>query len=216
MNVTGSGAVRPGKILVVCDRNVCASPYLERLLISQLADTEIEISSAGTVAMDGGPMHPSVVERLRAAGGDPAGFRARQLTAEMVRDADLVLCATRRQRGQVVLMEPHGLHYTFAALDFADLVVRLSSVQPRHEPAGTMDMDASVVSQVVEAAIEHRPDVHARLKGDADILDPYGRRKRHFATMAKQLDAAAAPIVRAMRSAVGYDTLRSDRGFTSV
>jgi len=196
--VSDADQPRAGSILVVCTGNVCRSPYTERRLRHELAGTSIEVFSAGSGALVDHDIEPMAAERLRAAGGDVDGFTARALTAEMIRDADLVLCATREHRAKVVRMEPKGLRRTFALLDFADLTEHMPPGPPEHsflEPP-----DANFVQRVVAAATLHRDDVHARLDGDADIADPFHRGEHEFDKMARQIEAALAPIVDVLRT----------------
>ena len=82
------------------------------------------MASAGTGALVGAPMDARAADQARACGLEPAMFRARSLTPAMIAEADLVLTATRGHRGRVVTMYPKALPYTFALLDFADLVGR--------------------------------------------------------------------------------------------
>jgi len=187
-----------GSILIVCTGNVCRSPYTERRLRQELDDTQIGVASAGTGALVGRPIEPMAAERLQAAGGDPAGFEARDLTAQMIRAADLVLCATREHRAAVVRMEPKGLRRAFALLDFADLAEHMPPGPP--ERSFLEPPDANFVQRVVAAAELHRDDVHARLDGDADIIDPFHRGEREFDKMVQQIEAALVPIVEVLRT----------------
>ena len=90
----------PGRfrVLFVCIGNVCRSPVGERLLASRLPRDRFEVASAGVGAMVGYAMSKYAAEELRSYGGDPTGFAARQLTTDMVEQADLILTATRELR----------------------------------------------------------------------------------------------------------------------
>ncbi|WP_186526122.1 low molecular weight phosphatase family protein [Leekyejoonella antrihumi] len=198
--MTDSNDFRPGagRILVVCTGNVCRSPYLERRLRSELRGTGIAVTSAGTGALAGHEMEPMAAERLSLAGGDPEGFRARQVTAQMVRNVDLVLCATREHRTTIVRLEPKALRRTFAVLDFSDLAEHIPPGPP--EPSFLDEPDANFVQRVVSAGTLHRDEVHARIDGDADVIDPFQRGEREFDKMAEQLESAIVPIVRVLRT----------------
>ena len=67
-------------------------------------------------------MDASAAAELTRLGGDPSGFVARQLTASMANDADLVLTATRDIRGQVVAVAPTALKRTFTLRELAALL----------------------------------------------------------------------------------------------
>ena len=114
----------PLGILAVCIGNVCRSPLVERLLARDLADAPLkfEVSSAGIHALAGEPMEPHAADQLRALGGDPEGFVARQLEAWMVKDAALVLVATEHVRQRVLEEAPTGLRRTFTVRELAYLL----------------------------------------------------------------------------------------------
>lgn len=180
-----------GCVLVVCTGNVCRSPLVERLLRPALGPAGIRVGSAGTGALVGAAMDPRAAARLRAHGGDPAGFVARQLTPALVDEADLVLTATRAHRAAVVAMRPSALRHTFALLDFADLVADL----PADRPAG---LAQSSVRKVVVVAARRRAVVPPRPAHLADVVDPYGRQDAVFDAMAEQVLAALPAVTRVL------------------
>lgn len=55
------------------------------------ATSKVVVHSAGTSALVGSRAHPIVVEQMMREGVDVTGHRARQCTAELLREADLVL-----------------------------------------------------------------------------------------------------------------------------
>jgi len=116
------------RVLIVCTGNICRSPFIERVLQARLDDRlsgsgrGIAVRSAGTGALTGSEMDAQAAAQLVAHGGDPAGFRARDLTPELIAESDLVLTATRAHRGKVALMSPKALRRVFTFRDFADLV----------------------------------------------------------------------------------------------
>jgi len=121
-------------VLIVCHANMCRSPMAERLarrtIIGRMGatGTGFEVSSAGTHAWTGRPMHPLAAEVLREYGADDTGFKTRRLTADLVADADLVLTATRQQRAECVGMAPTAVHHTFTLPQFG----RVSAAIPKY------------------------------------------------------------------------------------
>lgn len=178
---------------MVCTGNVCRSPYIERLLAVGLRGVDVEVSSAGTRALVGHAMEPGSARLLKDAGITTDDFVARQLTAEMVRAADLVLTATREHRREVVQLEPRALSYVHAIDDFSDLV---AAADLRHatflEPSG-----ASVVVKLASRAQTARGDVAARVAADSGIVDPFRKPDSVFAEMAQQVGQVLPRIVRA-------------------
>lgn len=184
-----------GRILVVCTGNVCRSPYIHLRLAAELDGLGIEVTSAGTGALAGWPVDPGSVALLDAAGIDSTAFRARQLTVDMVEDADLVLTATRAHRRAVVQEAPLGLRKTFALVDFADLV---ADVQPQEVDAAR---GRTVVSKLVAAAGARRHLVHARPEdGDADIVDPFRTGPEVFAQMEHEITPSLDAVVDRLRA----------------
>jgi protein-tyrosine-phosphatase len=85
---------RKKQVIVVCTGNICRSPMAEGLLKRHLAGDlggAIEVTSAGTHALQNHPAQDRAVEVMSRIGIDIGGHRARQLTREMARSADLIL-----------------------------------------------------------------------------------------------------------------------------
>lgn len=178
-----------GLILVVCTGNVCRSPYIERLLAADLAGYGVEVSSAGTRALVGAPMDEGTQRLLARQGVSSGEFAARQLTAEMAQDADLVLTATREHRSSVVRMAPRALRHTHAIADFADLV-----------SGARLDVsDGPLVRQLAAGGAARRGEVPVRSAEDADVVDPYRRDLDVFEQMAEQVAQLVPPIIDAAR-----------------
>lgn len=79
-------------ILVVCVGNICRSPMAEALLRDALSDRdEITVESAGLGAMVDWPAAEHAVALLGERGLDISAHRARQLSPELMHDADLIL-----------------------------------------------------------------------------------------------------------------------------
>jgi len=188
------------KILIVCTGNICRSPFIERLLQHRLderrsgPDQAILVRSAGTSALTGWEMDDRAARQLIAYGGDPAGFKARDLTPELISWSDLVLTATRAHRGQVSAMYPKAMRQVFTFCDFADLVAGVDGLSAR-----VTHVDPGVwVRQVTEDAAASRGLNPPLEPAQADIVDPFGREDGVFATMAQQIVASMPAVVRAL------------------
>jgi protein-tyrosine phosphatase len=185
------------RVLIVCTGNICRSPFIERLLQAQLDQQlpgpgrQILVRSAGTGALVGSEMDPQSAAQLVAHGGDPAGFRARDLTPELIAESDLVLTATRAHRGKVAMMSPKALRRVFTFRDFADLV---DGIVLTATPGGQRGW----VRHVTERAAASRGLKPPLAPDLADIVDPFRRRDDVFATMARQVVESMPPVVRAL------------------
>jgi protein-tyrosine phosphatase len=157
---------RAFSVLAVCTGNICRSPAVERLLRAGLGPG-VTVTSAGTQAVVGAPIAP-IMARLLADDGVPADdFVARQLTATMIREADLVLPLTRSHRGDVVRVAPVAVRRSFTLRELARL---LRTLDPGSIAGST---PAERLAEAVRVAPGRR-----HLAGDAaldDVVDPWGR-----------------------------------------
>jgi len=78
----------------------------EGLLLKMLSDVPVRVASAGTDAPVGMPPTTYAVDAAAELGADIREHRARQLTARMVSEADLILVMERYHRDRIVEMRP--------------------------------------------------------------------------------------------------------------
>jgi protein-tyrosine-phosphatase len=107
------------KVLFVCTGNICRSPMAEGLLKKMRSD--FSVSSAGVSSMDGWNAMPEAVDVMQGHGVDISNHRARQVTEEMVRDADLVLAMARHHREMLKNMFPESEEKIFTLKEYAGI-----------------------------------------------------------------------------------------------
>ncbi|PRB75447.1 low molecular weight protein-tyrosine-phosphatase [Pseudomonas sp. MYb185] len=100
-------------ILVVCVGNICRSPTGEALLKAKLAGRSIQVSSAGLGALVGKPLDATAAEVLTTLGHSLSEHQARQLTVEMLREADLILAMEQKHLQSIHAMAPEARGKTF-------------------------------------------------------------------------------------------------------
>ncbi len=163
----------PFRVLHVCTGNICRSPMAERLMADGLAArlgdgaSAFEVGSAGTWGHAGSPMEPFALSTLATLGVDGEAFRARELVAEHVAGADLVLAATREHRAAAVVLQPRAAARTFTLREFARLT---GAVDPAVLPDGDL---AERARALVKAAAGKRGLVPPASPKDDDLADPY-------------------------------------------
>lgn len=168
-------AVEGFRVLMVCTGNVCRSAMAERLLRAELGRqlgpgaADVIVTSAGTAALVGRAMEPMSADELRARGGDPNGFAARQLERSMVADADLVLTMTREHRRAVVQLHPAATRRTFTLRELCSIASHIE--MPSQPGAGVVDRLRALVPLATAARGVHRSQpVDAQ-----DVVDPFRR-----------------------------------------
>jgi len=100
-------------ILVVCVGNICRTPTGEALLKKKLSDRNIQISSAGLGALVGKPVDTTAARVMAAAGYALPEHQARQLTSDMLRQADLVLAMELKHLQSIHSLAPEARGKTF-------------------------------------------------------------------------------------------------------
>lgn len=109
-------------ILFVCTGNICRSPMAEGLFrhLTAKMGGRYRAGSAGVGAVDGMPPSTHAVHALRDLGIDITRHRSRALTAELVREADLIFGMTHGHTNAVMLMYPSAIEKTFLLREFDD------------------------------------------------------------------------------------------------
>lgn len=93
-------------ILYVCTGNVFRSPVAEQMRRRLLGDSNVKVESAGILEYKGGPLPRKITRLAKSYGVDLSLHKPRQMSAEMVDAADLILVFDRKQVGEVVKMFP--------------------------------------------------------------------------------------------------------------
>lgn len=147
------------------------------MLAHRLGDLPVTVESAGVRAPVGQPMDALSAAQLQERGIPVPNTSARQLSADLVESADLVLTATRSHRAEVLDLQPRALRRTFTVLEFAALLDHV---------------DASAVADLVGQAAK----IRSQGPSDPDLRDPIDRPIEVHAEVARLADAAVATIAK--------------------
>jgi protein-tyrosine phosphatase len=181
----------PFGVLFVCTGNICRSPTAEALARRELArypGVPIQVSSAGSHALEGNPAASRSMLAASARGASLERHFARELTRRRVRAADLVLCMAAEHR-------PFVLSYDRSAADRTFLLATFARV------AGQWDWLATSPAELVALAAEH-----AREEDGDDVEDPLGHPAEGYAACAERLDGLVTPVIAALVKAMPVGT----------
>lgn len=189
-------------ILVVCTGNICRSPLGESLLRKELSRLPVQISSAGTHALAGQPMHsPMQVYADEFGLSDAVLHQAQQLSVMMLKETDLILAMDRGHRREIVEMLPRVSRHTFTLREFARLADQVSN------EAIAMRSGRSQL-ELLRGAVESVAQLRGTLPPlddpfEEDVVDPYGKDQATYKRSVGQLLPAANASARLFKDAVG-------------
>jgi protein-tyrosine phosphatase len=183
------------EILFVCRANLCRSPLAERLARRAFDDAfgadaaGVVVSSAGTHAYGGSPMHRGSASVLVECGIDAGGFFSRTVNASVLGTADLVLAAGRDQRAACVTLAPGAVRRAFTLRQFARLV---GAVPAAGAFTGTVP---ARLRDLVEHVSANRHLVPAVAAEADDLPDPVSQPIEVFRDCARDIWKSVSAVV---------------------
>jgi protein-tyrosine-phosphatase len=109
-------------ILFICTANICRSAIAEGILKKFLSDSKnthtVRVSSGGVDALVGCSPDSKTIGICREQGLDISSHTARQVTKDMLLEADIVLCMQTMHQQRIISAYPQFKHITFLLKEF--------------------------------------------------------------------------------------------------
>jgi protein-tyrosine phosphatase len=179
-------------ILVVCTGNVCRSPIAEAMVRSILQtrfdDAAPSVASAGTAGWVGSRADPSSIAAAAELGIDISAHRARQLRADDVRSAELVLAMASEHRDAASRLFPGTVGRIFTLKELVLLLEDLPQAPWNGKPQDVLAAQVSAAHGSRIGAIRDR-------RRDEDVMDPLGMPPDAFRAVARELDDWCTRVV---------------------
>ena len=183
----------PFRVVVVSSADISRGPAVQRILKTRLrslgVDAALVLSSAGTVAEGGQPIHPFTARALSELGTDPHGHQAHRLTERRLVQADLILAVSREQRLRAADLRPGVHERTFTVIEFARLAAA----------AGSSERDPR---RLVAELAGLRDSVRPVDPGEDDLEDPTAGTYRDHERVLRRVDHAVRDIARGLSASL--------------
>lgn len=195
ISMTETGQTDTGfRILMVCTGNICRSAAAQLLLdrrLERFQDRRIKlhISSAGTRAVLGAPVHQPMAELLQAEGLDPSSFSAKQVQEQQIVAADLILTMSSEHRSALVELTPVALRKTYTLGEMGAIVKQFTAEELQHVQSGSL-LDRFIKLVATAASYRGGLDLAA-----LDIADPYLQEQHVYESSFEQIRSNAETLV---------------------
>ncbi|KAA8829689.1 arsenate reductase/protein-tyrosine-phosphatase family protein [Bifidobacterium myosotis] len=162
-------------ILFVCTGNQCRSvmaEYLTRATIkAHGTDTNITVSSAGTLQYPPHTADPMTMELLAGDDIDATGHRSTSINQEIISNADVILCFERNHINELSRWNPSAVRKTALFDDFVNACEYL------HHHGSSIDTPYDVG---IRETLDDMPMIRPFLPRANDTMDPHRQSREVF------------------------------------
>lgn len=131
-----------------------------------LSGSDISVSSAGTRGLPGQSMDSYAAALMENIGIETCNFRSHRIQRQSVCDANLILCFEKKQRSDIVLLDPSAVRRSFVLTEFAQMCEYCAT-------QGIISGDT--IGEKLDSVIRNAALIRPLLPEADDIADPYGQ-----------------------------------------
>ena len=179
------------KILLVCTANICRSAMAIQMLDHKISKNNVSLDSAGTHALNRSDMPPQAKQILDENGISQTTHISKQLTSEILEQANLVLTATAEHKSEVVRTLVKANRFTYSILEFADLINFVNNPGDSDFQIGNPPKTLEEKLQVVSSARGY-----INTARDRDVPDPYAKNLSDYRLVGDLLNQATDTIAK--------------------
>ena len=142
-------------ILFVCTANICRSPMAAGIMRRRIAELgladQVQVLSAGVWAQEGQGASRYAVKVLGQRNCDLSGHRSRQVTPELLDQADIVLVMEEAHRRSLFYLSPQHLGKIFLLAEMAGEYQEVAD--PFGGPIEGYEETADLLERLIEAGL---------------------------------------------------------------
>jgi protein-tyrosine-phosphatase len=125
-----------------------------RKRLAELGKTDIEVRSAGIRALNGLFPSDDTIEVMKEEGIDVSFFRTKNITADMIKKADLILVMEPVHKDEVLALAPEAKSKTYLLKEYAGAHASDSGGRGVDDPIGKSVEEYRIIRDEIKKEIE--------------------------------------------------------------